>query len=244
MNCLDGRLRHHRERYRRITLRPTDLRPACPVSWIADQTADIASSRHRSNRSAADLGRRRQFSGARRTPVKVDAGNFADLFLIKHCVRGAASAEQDGDTAEWQQGQTMILSAGRETELQFDHTFQQRSVRLDISRLEATCARWLGYPLEQPLQFTLRSFSDEMERIWQSFAVRARTPMLRRSPRGMALRTWAALAPIINLRLESFPARRCDGDASDPNGISACPGEVDPVRQGEPLFADKDMRKT
>ena len=24
---------------------------------------------------------------------------------------------------------------------------------------------------------------------------------------------------------------------------SACPGEVGPVRQGEPLFADKDMRQ-
>jgi AraC-like DNA-binding protein len=109
------------------------------------------------------------------TPVKVDAGNFADLFLIKHCVRGAASAEQDGDTAEWRQGQTMILSAGRETELQFDHAFQQRSVRLDTSKLEATCARWLGHPLEQPLQFTLRSFSDEMERIWQQTLMYAGT---------------------------------------------------------------------
>jgi hypothetical protein len=25
--------------------------------------------------------------------------------------------------------------------------------------------------------------------------------------------------------------------------ISACPGEGDPVRQGEPLFAEKDMRQ-
>jgi hypothetical protein len=25
--------------------------------------------------------------------------------------------------------------------------------------------------------------------------------------------------------------------------VSACPGEVDPVRNGEPLFADKDMRQ-
>lgn len=108
-------------------------------------------------------------------PVKVDAGGFTDLFLIKHCVRGAASAEQDGDAAEWRQGQTMILSAGRETELQFDHVFQQRSVRLDAGKLEATCARWLGHPLDQPLQFTLRSFSDEMERIWRQTLIYAGT---------------------------------------------------------------------
>jgi AraC-like DNA-binding protein len=100
-------------------------------------------------------------------PVKVDAGEFTDLFLIKHCMRGAASAQQDGDIAEWRQGQTMILSAGRETELQFDHAFLQKSVRLDIDKLEATCARWLGHPLEQPLQFALRPFSDEMEQVWR-----------------------------------------------------------------------------
>lgn len=80
--------------------------------------------------------------------MKDDAGNATDLFLIKHCMRGAASAQQDGDTAEWRQGQTMIFSAGRETELQFDHAFQKRSVRLDISKLETTCALWLGHPLE------------------------------------------------------------------------------------------------
>lgn len=100
-------------------------------------------------------------------PVNVDAGEFTDLFLIKHCMRGAAFAQQDGDTAEWRQGQTMILSAGRETELQFDHAFLQKSVRLDVSKLEATCARWLGHPLERPLQFVLRPFSDEMEQVWR-----------------------------------------------------------------------------
>jgi AraC-binding-like domain len=146
--------------------------------------------------------------------VKVDAGNFADLFLIKHCTRGAASAEQDGDTAEWRQGQTMILSAGRETGLQFDHAFQQRSVRLDTIKLEATCARWLGHPLEQSLQFTLRSFSDEMERIWQQTLMYAGT-------------SEAGGVPLIgpakesNLRLESFRARRCAGDANR-RGKSSC----------------------
>jgi AraC-like DNA-binding protein len=100
-------------------------------------------------------------------PVKVDAGNFSKLFLIKHCVRGAASASQDGQTAEWRQGQTMILSAGRETELQFDQAFLQKSLRLEIDKLEATCARWLGHPLERPLQFALRPFSDALERVWR-----------------------------------------------------------------------------
>src|SRR5262249_54230777 len=100
-------------------------------------------------------------------PVQVDAGNFAELFLIKHCMRGSASASQDGLTAEWRQGQTLILSAGRDTELQFDQAFLQKSVRLDIRKLETTCARLLGHPLEEPLEFALRPFSDDLERIWQ-----------------------------------------------------------------------------
>jgi AraC-like DNA-binding protein len=100
-------------------------------------------------------------------PVKVDAGNFPDLFLIKHCVRGAASVSQDGQGADWRKGQTMILSAGCDTGLQFDQAFLQKSVRLDIGKLESTCARWLGHPLERPLRFALRPFSDALERIWQ-----------------------------------------------------------------------------
>lgn len=100
-------------------------------------------------------------------PVEVDPGNFTELFLIKHSVRGSASASQNGRTAEWRQGQTIILSAGCDTRLQFDSAFLQKSVRLDIAKLEAACARWLGRPLEQPLKFALRPFSDELERVWQ-----------------------------------------------------------------------------
>lgn len=82
-------------------------------------------------------------------------------------LRGSASASQDGRTAEWRQGQTVILSAGCDTRLQFDSAFLQKSVRLDFAKLEATCARWLGHPLEEPLQFALRPFSDQLERVWQ-----------------------------------------------------------------------------
>ena len=36
-------------------------------------------------------------------------------------------------------------------------------MRLDQDKLEALCARWLGRPLEQPLRFALRPFSEEFE---------------------------------------------------------------------------------
>lgn len=100
-------------------------------------------------------------------PVNIDAGNFPDLFLIKHCVRGAASASQDGQSVDWRQGQTVILSAGRDTELQFDRAFVQKSVPLDLARLEAACARWLGHPLDRPLRFALHPFSDALQGVWQ-----------------------------------------------------------------------------
>ena len=41
-----------------------------------------------------------------------------------------------------------------------------------------------------------------------------------------------ALATIADIKGENIEKVGC-----------ACPGEVDPVRQGEPLFADKDMRQ-
>jgi AraC-like DNA-binding protein len=100
-------------------------------------------------------------------PVEIDAGDFSGLFLMMHCSRGAASTEQGGEHAEWRRGQTMVFSAGLETRLRFDRFFLQRGTRLDMEALEAQCARWLGRPLRQPLRFALRSFSPDLERIWQ-----------------------------------------------------------------------------
>jgi AraC-like DNA-binding protein len=101
------------------------------------------------------------------TPVKIDAQNMSRLFLMMHCARGAASTTQEHRTAEWKTGQTIPFSANFDTKLWFDPAFVQKSVRLDMERLEAQCARWLGHPLEEPLRFELRPFSDELEQIWQ-----------------------------------------------------------------------------
>jgi AraC-like DNA-binding protein len=100
-------------------------------------------------------------------PVKIDAQNMSGLFLMMHCARGAASTTQERRTAEWKAGQTMPFSANFDTKLWFDRAFLQKSVRLDMERLEAQCARWLGHPLEERLRFELRPFSDELEQIWQ-----------------------------------------------------------------------------
>jgi AraC-like DNA-binding protein len=100
-------------------------------------------------------------------PVKIDAQNFSRLFLMMHCARGAASTDQENRTADWKSGQTMPFSANFDTKLWFDRAFMQKSIRLDFDRLEAQCARWLGYPLEERLRFELRPFSDALEQIWQ-----------------------------------------------------------------------------
>jgi AraC-like DNA-binding protein len=100
-------------------------------------------------------------------PVKIDALNFSRLFLMMHCARGAAATTQGRHSAEWSQGQTIPFSAGFDTRLWFDRAFLQRSLRLDIDKLEAQCARWLGHPLEEPLRFALRPFSDDLEEIWR-----------------------------------------------------------------------------
>lgn len=100
-------------------------------------------------------------------PVKIDAQNFCRLFLMMGCETGSASATQERSEAEWRKGQTLPFSAGFETELLFDSAFIQQSVRLDMDQLETQCVRWLGRPLDQPLRFQLRPFSDELEQIWR-----------------------------------------------------------------------------
>lgn len=97
--------------------------------------------------------------------VKIETG--MRLSLMMHCSRGSALASQENRSGEWRRGQTMPFSAGLETALLFDETCVQRSVALDASMLETHCARWLGRPLMQPLQLSLRPFSDELERVWQ-----------------------------------------------------------------------------
>jgi AraC-like DNA-binding protein len=100
-------------------------------------------------------------------PVKIHAGNFPRLFLMMHCTRGAASAGQEGERAEWREGQTLPLSAGLDTDLLFNKSFAQKGLRLDVDRLERLCGRLLGHPLDEPLRFALSPFSAEFERTWR-----------------------------------------------------------------------------
>jgi AraC-like DNA-binding protein len=100
-------------------------------------------------------------------PVTVYAGEFSGLFLVKHCLRGAAQATQGRRQGEWREGQTVLLSAGVDTQLRFDQACVQQSLRLDPARMEQLCARLLGYPLESSLRFDLRPFSAELEQVWR-----------------------------------------------------------------------------
>jgi AraC-like DNA-binding protein len=100
------------------------------------------------------------------TPVRIDAGDFRQLMLMMTCVDGSATVVQQGSRATWRRGQTLPLSPGLSTQLDFDGRFAQTSVRLDIERLETLCSRWLNFPLDRPLRFELRPFSAELETAW------------------------------------------------------------------------------
>jgi AraC-like DNA-binding protein len=99
-------------------------------------------------------------------PVKVDAGDFRNLMLMQTCVDGTATAVQEDVRATCRRDQTLPLSPGLNTQLDFDGRFAQTSVRLDIERLEALCSRWLNVPLDRPLRFELRPFSPDLEKAW------------------------------------------------------------------------------
>jgi hypothetical protein len=73
---------------------------------------------------------------------------------------------QESRTVDWRNGQTIPFSAGLGTDLRFDRTFSQTSVKLDIDRLERLCSRWLGRPLDRPLRFALQPFSPQLQQIW------------------------------------------------------------------------------
>lgn len=101
------------------------------------------------------------------TPVTVDAGYFPNLLLMMSASSGAANVVQNHQASAWRAGQTMPLSPGKDTLLDFDRAFAQTSLRVDVARLEAACARWLGHPLDEPIQFALQPLSESFEKIWQ-----------------------------------------------------------------------------
>lgn len=126
------------------------------------------------------------------TRVRIDT-HFSRS-LVMHCARGSASTVREGYSADWRQGQTMLFSAGAETQLSFDARCLQMSVRLNMEKLEAQCRRLLGQPLDRPLRFALRPFSGELEQIWK------RTLAYARANEGSGL----DLAPAVKAAFDEF----------------------------------------
>jgi AraC-like DNA-binding protein len=98
--------------------------------------------------------------------AKVDAGEFPRLMLVRTCLGGGGTATQQGVSVALRRGQTLPMSAGLRTQVELDARFSQRSVRLDIDRLEMQCAHMLGHPLDRGIRFELRPFSPMLERAW------------------------------------------------------------------------------
>jgi len=99
-------------------------------------------------------------------PIRIHPGHFRNLMLMQTCIDGSGTAAQADSRAMCRRDQTLPLSPGLPTELEFDGRFAQRSVRIDIERLETLCSRWINAPLERSLRFELRPFSPPLEKAW------------------------------------------------------------------------------
>lgn len=128
-------------------------------------------------RRAAGLDTRLCVTGAKDWPVvqlrygaevKVDAGDFRDLFLVMRGGSGSARVRQGGVESAWGAGRTVVVSANQSTAFQFDAAFSQTSLRLDRERLESLCSRWLGRPLDDDLRFDLAPFPVHLEATWSA----------------------------------------------------------------------------
>lgn len=131
----------------------------------------------RLGRRAAGLNTCLSVTGADKWPVvqlrygaevKVDAGNFRDLFLVMRGRSGAARVRQGLAESTWGAGQTMVVSANQATTFDFDAEFSQTSLRFDRERLESLCSRWLGRPLDDDLRFDLAPFPAHLEATWSA----------------------------------------------------------------------------
>jgi len=98
-------------------------------------------------------------------PIDVEA-DYKDLFVVQKCVAGFGTLRQGAYVAVWRPGVSLPASADVETYLDFSEDFSQISLRLNRSRLEQLCSRWLGAPLEVPFRFDLHTFSNSLEQAW------------------------------------------------------------------------------
>jgi AraC-like DNA-binding protein len=101
-------------------------------------------------------------------PVDIDAGDFKRLMLIMSCTSGSAWVRQGRSEASWLSGQTVPMCPDLPSQLAFDADFAQRSVRIDLEFVGELCAQRLGRRLDDPVRFSLRPFSGELEQAWQS----------------------------------------------------------------------------
>lgn len=99
--------------------------------------------------------------------VKVDAGDFPDLFLFMHCTGGEGLVWQGSREAVWRGGVTLPVSANRPTGFEFGPRFSQVTVRLERQKLETLCAQWLGHALDDDLRFELSPLSPPVEQAWR-----------------------------------------------------------------------------
>jgi AraC-like DNA-binding protein len=100
------------------------------------------------------------------TPAQIDAGNFPNLMLFQTCIDGTGTIIQEGARAAHYRHQTLPLSPGLGTKLEFGAQYAQRSVRVNLERAELLCSRLIRSPLDGPLRFDLCLFSAELERMW------------------------------------------------------------------------------
>lgn len=100
--------------------------------------------------------------------VRVNAGNFKDIFLFMKCTAGQGSVRQNGARQHWCPGDIVPVSMNRATEFIFNREFSQISLRPDKNRLQALCATWIGHPLEEDLRFDLRPLSPQLNSAWSA----------------------------------------------------------------------------
>ncbi|HYE39545.1 MAG TPA: AraC family transcriptional regulator [Ramlibacter sp.] len=127
-------------------------------------------------------------------PVRIDAGRFENLLLVKTCVEGSATTRQDDASCSLAPGRTVPLSPSADTVLDFEAGFVQRSIRLSMEGMNRLCASHLNRPLDEQVRFELRPFSSALERAWSDAA----GLVLRYERQGLAL------PPASAARLDEF----------------------------------------
>jgi transcriptional regulator GlxA family with amidase domain len=114
-----------------------------------------------------DAGDVAQYNISFSSPFTCVSQTERDWYLVLSCTAGNANFSQGGSSIDFSRGRVAPISTASESSMRGGNTFAHISTLISTRAINEFCANLLGHPIDQPVQFDLSPFSDELKAYWR-----------------------------------------------------------------------------